>query len=71
MVSRIGVARSAIDTANKGHEETLLYAEQTIGEISNTDLAKAITILTGDRAALEASFATLAQMRTISLLNFL
>jgi len=71
VVSRIGVARSAIDTANKGHEETLLYAEQTIGEIGNTDLAKAMTILTGDRAALEASFATLAQMRTISLLNFL
>ena len=71
VVSGIGITRSAIDTANKGHEETLLYAEQTIGEIGDTDLAKAITILTGDRAALEASFATLAQMRTISLLNFL
>ncbi len=70
-VSRIGVSRSAIDTANKGHEETLLYAEQTIGEIANTDLAKAITILSGDRASLEASFAALAQMRSISLINFL
>lgn len=71
VVSRIGVARGAIDTANKGHSETLLYAEQTIGEIGNTDLTKAITILSGDRASLEASFATLAQMRTISLINFL
>lgn len=71
MVSRIGVARSAIDTANKGHQETLLYAEQAIGGIGNTDLTKAITILSGDRASLEASFATLAQMRTITLLNFL
>lgn len=71
VVSRIGVTRSAIDTANKGHQETLLYAEESIGEIANTDLAKAITILTGDRASLEASFATLAQMRSISLINFL
>lgn len=71
MVSRIGVARSAIDTANKGHQETLLYAERTIGEIGNTDITEAITILTGDRASLEASFAVLAQMRSISLLNFL
>ncbi|MHA1538480.1 MAG: flagellin N-terminal helical domain-containing protein [Alphaproteobacteria bacterium] len=71
VVSRIGVTRSAIETANKGHSDTLLYAEQTIGDIANTDLAKAITILSGDRASLEASFATLAQMRTISLINFL
>lgn len=71
MVSRIGVARNAIDTANKGHQETLLYAERTIGEIGNTDITEAITILTGDRASLEASFAVLAQMRSISLLNFL
>lgn len=71
MVSRIGVTRSAIDTANRGHDETLLYAEKTIGEIAETDLTKAITILSGDRSSLEASFATLAQMRTISLLNFL
>ncbi len=71
MVSRIGVTRKAIDTANTGHHETLLYAEQSIGEIANTDVAKAITVMTGDLASLEASFAILAQMRSISLINFL
>ena len=71
VVSRIGVARGAIETANEGHDETLLYAEQTIGDLENTDLTKAITLLSGDQSSLEASFATLGQLRSVSLLNFL
>ena len=71
VVSRIGVARASLEIANAGHDETLLYAEQTIGELANTNLTEAITFLSADRSTLEASFATLAQMSSISLLRFL
>jgi flagellar hook-associated protein 3 FlgL len=71
VVSRIGVARASLETASATHSETLLYTEQTISDIANTDLTEAITLLTADQTSLEASFATLAQMRTISLINFL
>lgn len=71
VVSQIGAARKTLETANAVHAETLLYTEQTIGDLQTTDLAEAITLLTADQSSLEASFATLAQMRSISLLNFL
>lgn len=71
VVSQIGAARKTLETASAVHSETLLYTEQTIGDLQNTDLAEAITLLSADQSSLEASFATLAQMRSISLLNFL
>lgn len=71
IVAGIGAARKGLETANAVHAETLLYTEQTIGDLANTDLAEAITLLTADQSSLEASFAALAQMRSISLLNFL
>jgi flagellar hook-associated protein 3 FlgL len=71
IVSQIGAARKTLETANAVHSETMLYTEQTIGDLQNTDLAEAITLLSADQSSLEASFATLAQMRSISLLNFL
>lgn len=71
IVSQIGAARKTLETANSVHSETMLYTEQTIGDLQNTDLAQAITLLSADQSSLEASFATLAQMRSISLLNFL
>jgi len=71
VVAGIGSARKSLETANAIHSETLLYTEQTIGDLANTDLAEAITLLTADQSSLEASFATLAQMRSISLLNYL
>jgi flagellar hook-associated protein 3 FlgL len=71
IVSQIGASRKTLETANAVHSETILYTEQTIGELQTTDLAEAITLLSADQSSLEASFATLAQMRSISLLNFL
>ena len=71
VVSRIGAARASLETASATHAETLLYTEQGIGEIANTDLAGAITLLSADQTTLEASFAALAQIGRVSLLNFL
>jgi len=71
ILTRIGAAGASLSMASAAHNETLLYTEESISNIANTDLAEAITLLSADRATLEASFAALAQMRSISLLNFL
>jgi flagellar hook-associated protein 3 FlgL len=67
----IGAARATLERANTALGEGMLYAEQTIGELENTDLTRAITLVTGDQSALEASFAAFAQLQSVSLLNFL
>lgn len=71
LLSGIGVTRATIETANKQHDEAILYAEQSINDLGNTDLTEAITLLSADQTTLEASFAALAQMSRVSLLNFL
>jgi len=71
IVSKIGASRKTLETASAVHTETLLYTEQTISDLRTTDVAEAITLMSADRSSLEASLATLAQMRSISLLNFL
>lgn len=71
IISNIGSARATLERANASHDDQMLYAEQTIGEIENVDIAKAITLLTTDQTTLEASFATLVRMQRMSLLDFL
>lgn len=67
----IGAARAALQRADTALGDGMLYAERTIGEIKNTDLTKAITLIATDQSALEASFAAFAQLQSVSLLNFL
>lgn len=69
--SGIGVSRAELESATKMHEETLLYTEQLSTEISDTDIAGAITRLSNDRTTLEASFAAIAQITQTTLLNYL
>lgn len=71
LVARIGGSRNSLESANTAHDETLLLAERSINDLENVDIVKAITLLSADRTTLEASFAALAQMRDISLVNFL
>ncbi len=67
----VGAARATLERTNAALEDGMLYAEQVIGEFENVELTKAITLITGDQSALEASFAAFAQMQSVSLLNFL
>lgn len=71
VITRIGSAQRAIDSAIKAHDDALLYTEEAIGKIENVDLTKAITQVSQDQSTLEASFAVLAQVSRVSLLDFL
>ena len=69
--SRIGSSRATIELANSQHDEFLLYAEGAIGDIENVDVTEAITRLSGHQATLEASYASLARLQSVSLLDYL
>lgn len=69
--SGIGSARANLESLNEKHRDFLLYTEQSIGDMENVDITKAVTRMTGDQTLLEASFAALARVRSISLLQFL
>lgn len=70
-IAKIGAARAGLDTANAAHDEALLYIEQNINGIANVDVTEAITRLSADQTNLQASYATIAQLGNISLLDFL
>lgn len=69
--AQLGTDQVTLERANEKHRETALYTEEIIGEIKFADLTEVFTRLQEDQVALQASFATIAQMRSISLLNFL
>lgn len=69
--TRIGASLSAIHQANDKHDQFVLFAEETIGEIENVDVADAITRLNDTQVTLEASYLTLSRLSQLSLLQYL
>lgn len=69
--TRVGASHNAITDTNVKHQEFLLFAEETISEIENVDLAKAVTLMNAAQVSLDASFLTLARLGELSLMNFL
>jgi len=71
ITSKIGAARAGLTTANAAHNEAQQYVEQNITGIANVDVTDAITRLSADQTNLQASYATIAQLSNVSLLNYL
>lgn len=69
--ARIGFSRGALEASNKKHDETLLYIEGTIQDVKYVDIPETLTRLQSDSLALQASYSAIAQLRNISLINFL
>jgi len=71
ITAKIGAARAGLTTANSAHGEAQQYVEQNITGIANVDVTDAITRLSADQTNLQASYATIAQLSNVSLLNYL
>jgi flagellar hook-associated protein 3 FlgL len=71
ITAKIGAARAGLTTANAAHNEAQQYVEQNITGIANVDVTDAITRLSADQTNLQASYATIAQLSNVSLLNYL
>ena len=69
--SRIGASLNALDKADVGHSDLLIFVEETISDIENVDITATVARLAADQVLLEASFLTIARLRDLSLTNFL
>lgn len=69
--TQIGNARSSLSEIDQSHQDFLLFAEETIGELENTDIALAITRLNETQVSLEASFMALSRLSQMTLVQFI
>ena len=69
--SRIGASLNALDKADVGHSDLLIFVEETISDIENVDITATVARLAADQVLLEASFLTIAWLRDLSLTNYL
>jgi flagellar hook-associated protein 3 FlgL len=71
IIGRIGASRTNLDEVNAKHDDFLVYVTQSITEIEGTDVALAMSRLSQDTATLQASYAVIAQVSRLSLVNYL
>jgi flagellin-like hook-associated protein FlgL len=69
--SKLGVAKYTLSLTNDKHLQFQGFLDQRVIDISHMEKTEAITRLLGDSRALEASYQSLAQIRQLSLLNYL
>ena len=64
-------ARNNLAFTRERHDRQLVYTEGVIHDIENIDRTEVIIRLQSDQRALEASFAALSQIQSLSLLDFI
>ena len=66
-----GFAGNRIEAVNARNEELIVVNKQLIADISEVDMAEAISRLNQDKLSVEASYNLVRQLSQLSLLNFL
>lgn len=69
--TRIGASRAALENVNSRLDDFLLFTEQTISDLENTDITEVITTMNSDQVAVEASFAVISRLADLTLTRFL
>jgi flagellar hook-associated protein 3 FlgL len=69
--TQIGAARAALENVNTRLDDFLLFSEQTISDLENTDITAVITQMNTDQVAVEASFAVISRLADLTLTRFL
>jgi flagellin-like hook-associated protein FlgL len=67
----IGSARDVLARTTEQHENAAAYAEGLIADIEGIDRTEVIVKLQDQQRVLEASYAMLARLQSLSLLNYL
>ncbi len=68
---RLGAAAARLEHIVDGQRGAILYLDELIGSIADTDLAEAATRLARDQAALEATYLVVARLNRLSLADYL
>ena len=71
IVSEIDANRRTLQNFKNTHEDFLAFTQETASQIENVDVAEAISRLSSEQLLLEASYTLIAQLRQLSLANFL
>jgi flagellar hook-associated protein 3 FlgL len=69
--SRLGSNTHRVETIADQQHQSLLYLDELVSGIEDTDLAAAVTRIAQDSATLEAAFLTISQMSKLSLADYL
>ena len=69
--TQIGASRAALENVNSRLDDFLLFTEQTISDLENTDITKVIINMNSDQVAVEASFAVISRLADLTLTRFL
>lgn len=69
--TQIGASRAALENVNGRLDDFLLFSEQTISDLENTDITEVITRMNSDQVAVEASFAVISRLADLTLTRFL
>lgn len=69
--TQIGNTRSTIAQIDKSHSNFQQFADQTIGDLENTDVTEAITRLNSAQTTLQASYMTLSALGKMNLMQFM
>ena len=67
----VNSVRERIANTREQHESFLAYAEGTIGDIENINSAEVIVRMQNDELILQAAYSAIAELRSLSLLNYL
>lgn len=71
ITSKIGTAQKALLDMTSKHNDFQQFADSVTGGIANTDVTKAITLLSEDQTTLQASYQVLARLSALNLADFL
>ncbi|MBI3446494.1 MAG: hypothetical protein HY055_14335 [Magnetospirillum sp.] len=69
--ANIGSTQSIISQKNDKHNQFITFLNQRVIDIAQVDKTTAVTTLLSDQTALQGSYQALAQVHSLSLLNFL
>ena len=71
MASLLDSTRKTMSQANEKHNQFIGFLSQRVTDISQIDQTTAVTQMLSDQTALQASYQSLAQTRSLSLLTYL
>jgi flagellar hook-associated protein 3 FlgL len=69
--NEVGASLNVVSRSTERQQEFAVYAMGIISDIENTNIPQAITALSADEIALQASFLTIARLSQLALVNFL
>ena len=69
--AEIGTSSATLTRATASHRDLQVQADGVVSDIENVDVPSAVSALSADQAALEASFITVARITQLSLVDFL